>query len=497
MTRLLNSGRSVALLALGAALGAIIITCARPPADPNHTARPNPVAALLSPNPAFAKALSSGADVSLADVAERVVPGVVNISATKLVRRPHNPLYNDPFFREFFGNGPAVPRDRRERSLGSGVIVSADGLVVTNNHVIEQADEMAVTLSDGREFQAKLVGADPKSDVAVIRLQGKVSGLSPVALGNSDAMRLGDVVLAVGNPFGVGQTVTMGIVSAKGRGEMGIVDYEDFIQTDAAINPGNSGGALINMRGELIGINTAIVSRTGGYQGVGFAIPSNMAKPIMDSLLSNGKVVRGWLGVGIQDLSPDLAAGLGVSASRGVVISSVSTGSPASKAGLQPSDVVVKVDGEQVDSSARLRNLIASKGTDKEITLEIVRGTKRLNIPVTLGALPGDAQAGAGESGPQATADREITVTELTPALRSRFDLPADVKGVVVSGVAADSGAAEAGIRPGDVIVQVAHKPVTTPAEYEAAYKKAGDKVLLLVQRGTFTRYVVLKKPRD
>ena len=247
----------------------------------------------------------------IADIAESRISGVVNISSTKVTHTKtgqyFNPFFNDPFFREFFGHRfYGIPEERREKSLGSGVIVSEDGLVLTNNHVVENAAEILVTLSDKRELEAEIVGTDPKSDVAIIRLKGNTKDLTPVPIGNSGELRLGDIVLAIGNPFGLDHTVTMGIVSAKGRANVGITDYEDFIQTDAAINPGNSGGALINMKGELVGINTAIVSKSGGYQGIGFAIPSNMAKAVMESLVKYGKVVRGWLGVSTQDLDQDL-----------------------------------------------------------------------------------------------------------------------------------------------------------------------------------------------
>jgi len=317
------------------------------------------VSSVLMPTPAFAQANKAGETVVLADIAERVVPSVVNISSEKIVRDTGSPpdfgpLFNDPFFRHFFG-GPlepsSRPRARREHSLGSGVIVSDKGVVLTNNHVIENADEIRVGLADGREFEAEIVGRDPDSDLGVLKLKGDVKDLKVLAMGDVNSLRLGDIVLAVGNPFGVGQTLTMGIVSAKGRASVGIVQYEDFIQTDAAINPGNSGGALVNMRGELVGINTAILSRSGGYQGIGFAIPTNMARPIMDGILADGKVKRGWLGVAIQDVTPQLKDALGLTESSGVLISDVAADGPAAKAGLKRGDVIVSLDGQKTDSS--------------------------------------------------------------------------------------------------------------------------------------------------
>jgi serine protease Do len=380
--------------ALAVACGAF--TCAKDQGEPSAglSSVVQGASSLLSPAPAFAKTQDG---VVLADVAERVVSSVVNISSEKVVRETGSapsfgPLLNDPFFRHFFGPGLEAPqrqpREQREHSLGSGVVVTADGVILTNNHVIEHADKIRVALSDGREFDAKVVGTDPESDLGVLRLEQddgkKVENLKPLAMGNSSQLRLGDVVLAVGDPFGVGQTVTMGIVSAKGRANVGIEQYEDFIQTDAAINPGNSGGALVNMRGELVGINTAIISRSGGYQGVGFAIPSNMAEPIMKSLLEDGTVKRGWLGVGIQDLTPELADALGIPKTKGVLVSQIESGSPAAKAGLQAKDVILKLNGQVMDSSAHLRNAVAAAGANAKVELQVLRDKEQKTITVVL-----------------------------------------------------------------------------------------------------------------
>ena len=288
-------------------------------------------------------------------------------------------------FPFFFGPGPEQ-QERREQGMGSGVIISSDGYVLTNNHVVSDAQEIKVTLYDRREFDAEVVGTDPKSDVAVIRIKAPPKDLRAISIGDSSRIRLGDVVLAIGNPFGVGQTVTMGIVSAKGRADVGIVDYEDFIQTDAAINPGNSGGALVNMEGQLIGINTAILSRSGGYQGIGFAIPTNMASPIMESLKKYGKVTRGWLGVSIQDVDQELSTAMKLPTSRGVLISDVQPGSPAQKAGLKRGDVVVKIEGRAVETTGNFRNAIALGGSGKKVKLELYRDGKLQTLDVSRSA---------------------------------------------------------------------------------------------------------------
>jgi serine protease Do len=436
----------------------------------------------------------------IADLAERALPSVVNIWTTRVVKLDGGsfgmPFETDPRFRELFGDRSfspeEVPRERRERSLGSGVIVSADGLVLTNNHVVEQADEIRATLADRREVTAKLVGRDPKSDLAVLRLEG-VKDLRPLAFGDSNRLRLGDVVLAIGNPFGVGQTVTMGIVSAKGRANLRIVDYEDFIQTDAAINPGNSGGALVNMAGELVGINTAILSRTGGSQGIGFAIPSSMAKPILDSLVQNGKVVRGWLGIGIQDLTSDLARAFDLGSSDGVLVSDVAAGSPAEKAGLRRGDVIRRVDGQVVDSSAHLRNVIASRAPGTKARIELVRSGKPVSLDVSLGETPeadrsttlDDAQGLLGG----------VAVGELDESTRQRYSISKEVReGVVVTEVSPRSHAGEVGLRPGDVILEVNRSRVDSAKRFAEISKQAKDQVLLLVHRDGSTLYLLVKR---
>jgi serine protease Do len=426
----------------------------------------------------------------LADVAGAVIPSVVNISTTKTVKQenPMYPFFEDPFFRRFFGQGQPEGGGRyqefKERSLGSGVIVSRDGYIVTNNHVVEGADEIKVTLSDKRDFKGKVVGSDPRSDVAVIRIEAK--GLPAVAWADSDKLRPGEMVMAVGSPFGLSRTVTAGIISAVGRANIGIADYEDFIQTDAAINPGNSGGALVNMKGELVGISTAIFSKSGGYQGIGFAVPSNMVRQVMDSLIKTGKVVRGWLGVSVQDLTPQLARRFGVGEAGGALVSEVMKGSPAEKAGLKPGDVVVAVNGKNVTDSGHLRNTIATVKVGAKVTLDIIRDKKKVPVEVLIGELPKKAEAAAGGE----TAETEsvlsgVSVDDLTPDMLEKLGLEKGTKGVVVMSVDSGSAADEAGLSRGDVIVTVNNKAVRDAREYDQVVSKLkkDEPVLLRVNR--------------
>jgi serine protease Do len=481
------------LLALALALP---LACARTPssgpARTNVTPESQPAPVTVLAHPALTQV--GGAAANIADIAERATPSVVNISLTKLSKvRGQMPF---PFF---FGPGQGPDsRERREQGMGSGVIVSSDGYVLTNNHVVSEAQEIKVTLYDKREFDADVVGTDPKSDVAVIRIKAPPSDLKPIPIGDSSRIRLGDVVLAIGNPFAVGQTVTMGIVSAKGRADVGIVDYEDFIQTDAAINPGNSGGALVNMEGQLIGINTAILSRSGGYQGIGFAIPTNMATPIMESLKKYGKVTRGWLGVSIQDVDQDLATTMKLPTTRGVLISDVQPGSPAFKAGLRRGDVVVKIDGRPVETTGNFRNSIALGGSGKKVNLEFYREGKLQTLGAELGEMPGDkpiASTPQSGAGPAASGLDGLSLSEISPEVRQRLDLPNDApKGLAVMRVAAGSPAARAGLRPGDVLLEVNRKSVTTVREFEELYGKAKGNVLLLLYRAGSTVFVVVRR---
>ena len=447
----------------------------------------------FSSHPVMAQVIGGSTGLpSVASVAERALPSVVNIATTRATPTRH-PALSDPFFRRFFGpTRPAPPRQRQ--GLGSGVIVSADGLVVTNNHVVARAEKIKVVLSDKREFQATVVGKDPKSDLALLRLKG-ATGLRPIALGNSDKLRLGDVVLAIGNPFGVGQTVTMGIVSAKGRGQVGIVDYEDFIQTDAAINPGNSGGALVNMRGELVGINTAILSRSGGYQGIGFAIPTNMVKPITSSLLKHGKMVRGWLGVAIQQPTPAMARRLALPTHLGVLISDVDPRGPAGRAGLRRDDLVVKIDGKPVQTTHRLRNLVAASGAGRKISLELHRKGRLIRLKIKLGQLPSQGRRASRAPPGSPGVAAGLQVTPLTPQARRRLGIPARIRhGVVLKRVDPAGPEAAAGLRPGDVILQVNRVKIASVGQLRRVYGPARGRVLLLIHRRGHTLYVMVDK---
>ena len=441
---------------------------------------------------------NAGRDV-VPDVAERVVRGVVNISSTKVVRTPQmtTPFDSDPFFRHFFGPrmNPQYPRERRERSLGSGVIVSRDGVVLTNNHVVSNAEDVRVAIDELGEFDAKILGTDPDTDLAVLELDAPkdvLAQLEPLEWGESATLRLGETVLAVGNPFGVGQTVTMGIVSATGRDNVGIVDYENFIQTDAAINPGNSGGALVNLRGELIGINTAIISRTGGYQGIGFAIPSDMARPIMESLLEHGRVVRGFLGVGIQNIDRTLAEAMKLDRAEGVVITDILDG-PAQDADLERGDVILKVDDEDAESVTQVRNYIAAQGPGKKIELEVKRGRKTKTVTVELAELPDEQQLAHADEASGVL--QGLTVSALTPDMRKRFQLRDGLSGgVVIVEVERGSHADYAGLEPGDVILEVNRAAVRLPADVIREYRRSREHVLLLIERDGRTAFRVLQK---
>jgi Do/DeqQ family serine protease len=346
--------------------------------------------AALRSGPTLAVAAPSAmTDASIPDIAERVVDSVVNISTSHAVEA--GPAAFDPFFSNPFSPGFGDPGDRKAMSKGSGVIVTASGRILTNAHVVKDADDIKVTLHDGNDYDAKVVGVDPKADLAVIQLKGNVPTLKPLTFGDSSSLRLGDVVLAIGDPFGVGKSVTMGIVSAKGRGGMGIEEYEDFIQTDAAINPGNSGGALVNLKGELIGINTAIASKSGGYAGIGFAIPTNMARPIMEMLIKDGKVSRGYLGVSIGTVTPLIAKEYNLAIQRGALVAGVDPKGPASRIGLVEGDVVVALNGTEIRTGDVLRNTIAMIKPGTTVELQVVRksGNKE-TIKAKLGELPAD-----------------------------------------------------------------------------------------------------------
>jgi len=464
-----------------------------------------------------AKVVSTGAVVlpsglSVADVAEKVTPSVVSVSSERKPRhvkgRESPSQSSNPLFEYFFrgpgglgGPGGLEGQDEPllspQQSLGSGVIISSAGVVITNNHVIEGADEIRGALKDGRELPARR-GHGRKSDIAVLRVKAK--DLPAIAVADSSALRTGDFVLAVGNPFGLKQTVTMGIVSAVGRANMGITDYEDFIQTDAAINPGNSGGALVTIDGRLAGINTAIASGTGGYQGVGFAIPSNMVVQIKDAILRDGRVVRGWLGLGIQDLNEELAGALKIDAKEGALVSNVMTNSPAAKAGLKRGDVIVAMDGTKVADASRLRQRVAVAGKGKEVKLDILRQGKKQTLAAKLGEQPSDEETAVSrpqqDSEPGAALQPldGVELRDLNPLSRQQVGVPAELQGVLVVEVEPGSKAAARGLHEGDVIVEVNGSPTPQLAALHKALSKDAKRTLLLVYRDGSTVFMVLSK---
>ena len=490
MTKLITFGKTAAVAAIGAAL-ALGITAGFMSGSP---AAPPPAQAAT---PAVETG-SNGMVTSFAAIVKRDQPAVVNISSSKVIRQAESNQFSqmDPFFRRFFGDnfpgGSRVPKERLERGLGSGVIVRADGYVLTNNHVVDGADEIEVTLSDKRNFKAKVIGTDPKTDIAVVKIEA--NNLPTIALADSSKVRVGDIVLALGNPFGVGQTVTMGIVSATGRANLGIEDYEDFIQTDAAINPGNSGGALVNTNGELIGINTAIISRAGGSQGIGFAVPVNLARIVMDQIMKNGKVTRAWLGVMLQEVTPSIAKAFHLDSAKGALVGDVLANSPAAGAGLQKGDILVSLNGKPITDVHHLRLGISMMKPGTMLKLGVFRDGAIKDITVKLGELPADSWKPGENGAAQGNALDGLSIDELTPDIIRQLQLPADTKGVVVSDVDPISPAGQAGLRRGDVIEGVNRQPVQNVADFRRLAREAqGGPILLLVNRGGTTLFLVIE----
>jgi Do/DeqQ family serine protease len=448
----------------------------------NSQARSSERAAVNVVSPVVAPAPSADSaplqTASYADAVARALPAVVTVQVEKRGERTPMNLPDDPFFRRFFG--PNTPEDGPpplQEGLGSGVIVSADGTVLTNNHVVEGAERVIVVLSDGRELQAKIVGTDAPTDLAVLDIEG--TNLPTLPLADSNRLRVGDVVLAVGNPLGIGQTVTAGIVSAKGR-STGMSDgYEDFLQTDAPINRGNSGGALITTNGELVGIPSQIVSPSGGNIGIGFAIPSNQAKNVMNQLVATGRVRRGMLGVTVQRVSSDLAQGLGLKSVQGALVSWVESGGPADKAGVEQGDVILRVNGAAVNDSNDLRNRISSVAPGETVTLDIVRDRNERSVRVTLGEVPSGERAAVRSS--ESRGELGMTLERLTPELARQLRIEGSMTGVVVSAVQPGSAAARAGVNRGDVIRKIDGRDVSTPAQVRDALGQSRDRPAVVV----------------
>jgi serine protease Do len=437
----------------------------------------------------------TGPLISYADMLDHVSPAVVTIRASRRVRAAQQfPFMDDPFFRQFFGGGaPRRPQTEVQRALGSGVIVQSDGHILTNHHVIDGAEDIKVDLNSKHTYSAKIVGSDAPSDLAVLKINA--SDLPVLQLADSDRVRVGDVCLAIGNPLGIGESVTAGIVSAKGR-STGISDgsFQDFLQTDAPINQGNSGGALVNTRGELIGINSQILSPSGGGNiGIGFAIPSNMAKSVMTQLIGKGKVNRGAMGVTIQPVTSDLAQGLGLKETRGVAISGVNPGGAADKAGLKPGDVILQVNGKNTNDMNTLRNTVAGMAPGTDVTLTIARAGGEQQVHLKLGELgeTADASGAPATGGGGGAPTLGVGVVPLTPDLAAQLRLRRGTQGVVVQSVDPDGPAAQVGIQEGDVIQEVNRQPVRSVEEMRAALQKSGNRPpLLLINRGGQTQYV-------
>lgn len=435
--------------------------------------------------------------LSFAPVVKRAYPTVVNISSSRVVRNRQGmseSLPMDQLFQQFFGREfgqRAVPKERREQSLGSGVIVSPEGYIITNNHVVDGATDVKVVLSDKRELKARIVGADAQTDVAVLKVDA--AKLPYITIADSSRVQVGDFALAIGNPFGVGQTVTMGIVSATGRGNLGIEDYEDFIQTDAPINLGNSGGALVNERGELMGINTAILSHgSGGNQGIGFAIPSNLVRQVMDSILKTGKVTRAYIGIVPQNVTPAMARAFNVKENRGALVGDVTPNGPAARAGLQKGDIITEVNGTPIEDSNQLRNKISMMPVNSVAKLKVLRNGTLKSLEVTLGTLPAREERSSNANAPDGNSLEGIRVEALTAGVARELGLPPTTSGVVVADLDPDSPAADSGLRPGDVIQEVNHQSIRTVADYNRAVQKSGKSPLLLVNRRGNTLYVAV-----
>jgi serine protease Do len=441
---------------------------------------------------------------SYSDIVKRVAPSVVKITSEIKAKRvkmngSENPMLSDPMFRQFFGGRMPEMESPAQTGLGSGVIISADGYIVTNNHVVEGSDQLTVSLEDGRELKAKVVGRDPLTDIAVIKVEAK--DLPAVTFADTNKIEVGDRVLAIGNPFGIGETVTSGIVSAKGR-RVGILSdvkgFENFIQTDAAINPGNSGGALIDIDGRVVGINTAILSRSGGFQGVGLAVPANLVSQVAEGLVKNGKVIRGFLGVSVQEITPALADSFGLKNRAGALVAEVTPESPAAKAGLKEGDIITNFNGEAINDANLLTLAVTAVAPGTKVNLEILRDGKIEKLATTTVERPKHFGGGRRSiEAPSATDDEGVlngvAVEDLTPEARHEMNLPDRLKGAVVSEVAPDSASARAGVSAGDVILEINRQRVTSAEEaIDFSAKAEGKKTLLKLWSHGSTIFVVV-----
>jgi serine protease Do len=436
---------------------------------------------------------------AFASVVKQAGPAVVHVRVEKSVkgRGQEFDFLNDPFFERFFGpqfrHPPqGEPKEFKQQGAGSGFIISPEGLILTNNHVVGEADTITVRLADEREFKAKVIGTDPQSDVALIKIEA--DNLPVLPLGDSDKLEVGEWVIAIGSPFELNQTVTVGVVSAKGRNRIGINDYENFIQTDAANNPGNSGGPLLNIHGEAIGMNTAIFSRSGGYMGIGFAIPISMAKAIQQQLLKQGKVTRGWLGVVIQDMDEELAKSFGLEKARGALISEIAEKSPAAEGGLQKGDVIVQLDGAEVNNVSELRNKVALIAPGTKIDMLVIRDGQKKTVKIAIGEQPAEMAQPAGSNGGESLQNLGLTLQNLTEELAGQFGYSPD-QGVLIVEVEPGSPAEQAGLKPGQLIEEVNKQRVRNLKELRKVLEKvkSDDKVLLFVRAGEHSQYVVLR----
>jgi len=487
-----------------AALGAVLFTCSA-----GSTASTSSSSSDVQPQtivPAkTAKAATPQLEVfryEIADLAEKLIPTVVTIQTESTIKiSDRGGFFGDDFFDNFFF-GPRAPQKPREREhkqqgQGSGVIISSSGQILTNNHVIQGADQIKVTLSDKREFKAKIVGTDSLTDIAVIQIEEAVKDLPAAALGNSDALRVGEWVIAIGSPFALSQTVTKGIVSAKGVHGRGITSYENFIQTDAAINMGNSGGGLFNLAGELIGVNTAILTRSGGFQGIGFAIPVNWARSIMNDLVKDGKVSRGWLGVSIQDVDANIAKALNLNPAKGALISEVFEGSPAQKAGIKDGDVVRFINGQAIDDANSLRNTVAALRPGENAEFEILREGKTLKLKVNIALRDENNLSGAAPDSKDAKKDANewgIQAAELTKEQRKSAGLAETAGGVLVAAVKDKSPAEKSGIKRGDIILVANNKRITDLKDFNSVFGSDSKTIMLQIRRSGSQFFTVLEK---